>query len=563
MKFPGKIFKHDSKYFFFLLLVCLVVFYKLFFTFYQQDEWHALGFIISKGFSYIFSQASLLDILFLENRPLARFLNILFFGFLPFNIIPLSLFAITVHSINAFLIFKIAKKLTNTIYFSLLGSLIFLINDTSKQAIIWFGAVTGTLLSTTGILLSVYFFLLYLIEHKKTKAYAAVIFMILSLGFKESGLFLVLFLPCIELLYRIYKEHSWRLSKISIGIFLIGLFFLGVKFLKLFFLTQNYSGYVSSNSGGGLYKIVWGFITYPLETFSQLLIPDEYFYPYSHKLTNIIFPYFDTVGYSVQVSEKVMLELLSLLLAFLILFPMFLFLLRQRNKFPILFSTVLYMLCFIPFIVINKSSAYFESRYYYTFLIAFSLIIALFFYQLSIVFHKTVKSKRKFNVLKRLGFIMFVTYFLIQISSISTKLDYQVERASTQRPILEQMISSVPKLSLKHIFYITSDRDFITENNPLPFQNGIGYTILTYYVARTNDFGHKKLLNNNFFWELGNQGYRELYNGYGFGFYTELQKLLLDKKKYNFQENDITSFYYDSKKNSLINNTNTIRKKLH
>ena len=114
---------------------------------------------------------------------------------------------------------------------------------------------------------------------------------------------------------------------------------------------------------------------------------------------------------------------------------------------------------------------------------------------------------------------------------------------------MEQTKSLVPELPNKTVFFITSNQDFIVENNPLPFQQGIGYTLMVWYWDMSPV--PVEFLLNDHLWDLASQGYKEIDNR-GFGYFTEEYKLEETIKDYDNIE--VVSLYYDAKTNTLKKN---------
>ena len=86
-----------------------------------------------------------------------------------------------------------------------------------------------------------------------------------------------------------------------------------------------------------------------------------------------------------------------------------------------------------------------------------------------------------------------------------------VVESQTRIKFLNQMSLLLPKLeSNKNIFYITGDTDYYIVGNKVPFQQGMGYTLMVWYY-HTGKIP-KDLINENFLWELNSQGYKEIDN---------------------------------------------------
>ena len=138
-----------------------------------------------------------------------------------------------------------------------------------------------------------------------------------------------------------------------------------------------------------------------------------------------------------------------------------------------------------------------------------------------------------------------MVFIFIHIKTVKNDITKLVDESQTRISILNQLSVIKPKLdSNKNIFYITGDSDYYIIGNKVPFQQGVGYTLLSFYFDKSNY--PKELLNNTDLFEIGKEGYYEE-NGYGFGYFTD-QKLMEEQaKKYNIPDKNIYKFYYNSK----------------
>lgn len=545
---------------FILFSLTILTFKGLSQTFYQQDEWHSLGVMRQSGIEFIFSESSPFDILTLANRPIARLVGVMLLGGFPFNIAPYVFFSLALHSINAFLVYLLIKNLNLSKTSALVGSIFFLFNASGKQAILWISAGIATLPSTTAILIALLFYLFYLKTDKHRFLIWSILSVVFSLTFKENGLFILLLIPLLEFFHNLTRQKKFMISKSSIILLLFSALIFVFKFFSVFFVTSSTSRYVNISSEGGAWRLIWNSITFPIESISQIFIPDLAIFPFARKVTENIFPYFESTGYAGVVSEKIIVELLSLLAAFFIL-PIVIFLFQRKDKFPVILALLFYIFSFIPYIVLIKSNGYLESRYYYLSVASAAIFLSLFVSD-AINFLKNKISRKGLRLIFYIVLlILFLKYCSLQITYIQKQIDFQIQKAVVQKPLLERMFKLRPKFSEKQVIFIDSDHEFITPGNPLPFQAGVGYVLLTYYAYKTDDAGLTSFLQDDYFWQLGNQGYRE-YGSRGFGFYANEEILKKETAMYKIDPENVTSFRYDSVKNKIYDITIEIQKAL-
>ncbi len=545
----------------FFLLVVVVVFRDLSQTFYQQDEWHTLGILKTEGISYLLSESTLKGMLLLENRPLARLTNYFLFGQFPLNIFPLFLFSVLLHTTNAFLIYKIASNFIKSYLWIILGTLFFIVNATSKQAVLWFGTTTGTLPAATLIFLSIFLYLKYLERKKALYLLSSIVALIASLGFKESGLFLFLFFPVTDFFYSLIKNKKLIISRFSLGVLIVGLLLFASKFLNVFFAATSSSRYLNTATSGSILKLVWAAITYPLESLSQIIFPAEVIFPLARKITEAVFPYFEPSGYAALISEQIVVEFISVLATIIFILPVIIFLFTHKDKWPIIFILSFYILTFVPFIILVKPNGYLESRYYYIPAAAVGILLGIFLENFTKFISKILRKKIIINIAYVLLIGTSFFYLYKNISFIQDQLNFLNERAGIQKYLLAQILKNHPQFLPKQVFYIESDHSFIVPNNPLPFQNGIGYSLLVAYVYRIDNPRLNPFLTDNYFWKLGSQGYVE-YGQQGFGFFADKKMIREEIRMGKFNYSDITAFRFNSSQNIITDITREFQREL-
>jgi len=111
----------------------------------------------------------------------------------------------------------------------------------------------------------------------------------------------------------------------------------------------------------------------------------------------------------------------------------------------------------------------------------------------------------------------------------------------------------------KNVFYVTGDKEYYGPHNMVPFQQGMGYTLMVWYY-HTGKIP-ASFVEGNVLWDITTQGYKEV-NGQGFGYFSDLPSLQSAYHTYHFSKTDVVSFYLDSKKQQLINTTEGTRKLL-
>lgn len=529
-------FKKNLKVFL-LILFTSTFFWNLTQTFYQQDEWHGLGDILVYGPASVFQGLDIWQILLGEGRVFADLLVYFFLGKFPFSIAPVAVFALIFHSLNTTLVYVVLRKFLKSETFSFIGSLFFSINAVSSGSIIWVASGTGTLPATTCILLSVLTFFEYLKEKKIKWYWATFILIYISLWFKEIGIFLFAFYP----LYYFYvnPESIKKYILKFLPFFTVGLMSIGYRILALQSIATQQDLFLTGSTNNYYFTLLLRFVLYPLTSFSLIFAPSRPTFEVAKRITWSYYSFFPNSLHDL-IAQTAVIDMLALAITLLVLFILYELLRGQsiKSKQEVMFFIGISLASFLPYIIVAKSYAYLESRYYYVAAIAAAFILALLL-------------QRTFSLRNKLWFsvccLMTLGLFFVHAKQTSRDISFQVDLKNERMNILQEMIARKPELYDSHVFYITGDRNYyVSDGNPTPMQQGMGYTLLVWYYAQGRAPIQDKLLIRDFsFWGIQDQGYVATENG-GYGYYTDKTILKKDLAENKFGLDDIFAFYYDS-----------------
>lgn len=543
---------------FLFILIFFITFKDLPQVYYQQDEWHAFGFILGHGTKYIDLNLSPLTLL-LNDRTGARILNYFHYNFFGFNAEPLIFLGVVLHLVNSALVFFISNKLTKNRTISYLASLLFLVNSMSSQSYIWLGAMPGAVPSVTFILLSLYFFLDFLSKGNQKYKYLSLFFLWVSFLFKETGLFLFIFYP---LMYYLYKKRTVRdVIKENLLLLSYGIITLVLRANEILSPAGQTAVLITTRKNP--LEVLGNLVTYPLESFSQAFIPNQIMYGLSSKIVSFLNPALnpDSVDFATAVYIT-WGTILSVALS-IVLFIFFYSLYKDKNfkfKSPLIFSSILLFLSVLPYILLQKGEAYLDPRYFYvgSFASSFLLAIVIFYF---------LKKKKLF---KNLSILFAIFYLLFNIYILRSDIKVQKENAIERKKILSEIFMSVPNISNKTIFYVDGDSPgyYGLPELKVPFQSGLGQILLIKYVYNKKiDPAFLRGSNlvededQGFLYDTVAQGYREI-NGRGFGYFWDKNTMMKVVKKYKIPREDINSFYYFSGSEILKNTSEELRSEI-
>lgn len=527
---------------FILVLLIFGLYFPLTKTFYQQDEWMGYSFYLIDGFATVFAGShGLLGLILGEGRILTNILHFLSYKFFPLNVFPIAIFAIIFHIINTLIVFFLAKKLFKATLPVFLGSLFLVVSSVSQSAVTWSAASINTLPSTTLILISIVLYFRYLESFDKKWLALSFVNIYVSLFFKETGIFLLLLFPITSFLYK--KQNVITLLKTHWYFIISAILIVGYRMVGFSSTSGEVALFLTGSSKYFFDAIIVRAILYPLTSFSLALIPPELFLNFARHITNIIYPFIPEAQF-ILIAQTVVLDLLAIILSGVIgcISVILLKITDIKIRKKMLFWFVFLFSSFLPYVIISKSYSYLESRYYYLSSIAWSMIFAWFFYLL--------QEKMKTKPLYYLLIFAYLMFIFLHAKTIQIDLKQLVNDSQIRINIISQIKTIKPLLNKNiNIFYITGSTDYFLEGNKIPFQNGIGYNLMSLYYGGGKI--PKEFLNDTFLFEIGSQGYREL-KGYGFGYFSDLLKLKETIKKYNLEETQVYSLYFDSKDNNLF-----------
>lgn len=544
---------------FILILFAVLAFGKLPFTFFQQDEWAVFG-------HYLFWDKANLDIiqrLFLHQQvthliPLTHIFSYLQFNAFGLNFAPYGLTSIVLHIMTAFLVFYLAHLLTRKRTISILAGLFFLTNSNSHQAVTWIATTTGTVGSTIFLLLSLLFYAKFLFSSQKTKRnlLVSLVLFSISLGFKETSLFLFFFLPVFWLIYR--KESFWKVRKIATPIFWLGLVYFLVRVFFVF-LGQPIISSSPSLSQPSFFVYGYRLFANPIKVLAQTIIPTSFILQAAGSMVRLSYPQFVTDNIPDPfIVESVGADMVSFLSSILILIVCFLFFSYfQRVKEywlskGIILSVLFILLSPLPLVVIPGKAGYFslvDGRHLYVTGIFSSILLAIIFYGF-------FQAARRFQLAPYVLIgvaALFIGFHLIRIRH---DINQQVDTGLRRKSILNKVSEQYPKLPAKAIFYIESDKAYYglpASEKILPFQSGFGQTLLVWYDQQEQRFP-ACMYEGRYLYDLLSEGYKECEDR-GFGYFRKMENLRKAVKENEFLLENIIAFNYNSSTNSLINIT--------
>lgn len=509
-----------------------VVFWPMQNVFYQQDEWRALGsYFSNESFLENFKNFNLQKIILADGRFFSAIIGYFLMAQFPFNTTPLFIYSLVFHIINIFLVFTLSRQIIRSYFPSLLAALFFGLSSVSVGAVTWYSTSIGTLPATTLVLISIIFLQQGLEKNKNKYFILTFITLYVSQYFKEIGYFYLLGFPLISYIYKKFTitefiKTFWYyfLAFGSIAVF---------RYVQLASYTAHTAVFTSQNSNNFLITVLTRAILYPLTSFSLIYIQPDYLLFIAKKFARIYYPFFPGPQFDLLV-QSVVGDLIAISASLIIFFILHFFSKTKEYRKKIIFLVLVTLISYLPYIILSKDYTYLDSRYYYLGAAPAGIILATILNQL----------RSRFSKIYLISLNLFILYLIFNAFQTNIQIK-NLSNASLERlSVLNQLTKLSPILTDRNIFYITGDKNFyLTVGNNLPFQQGTGYTLLTWYGKDDNKFN--KSLNAGLLWDLGSQGYFEEERR-GFGYFWDKKELLKTIRERKIPESNVKSFYYDS-----------------
>lgn len=564
----SKIFR--KPFFVFLIYIALaaVIFWKLPQAFFQQDEWAIIG-----TYSY-FDKVNLgwFERLFTYGQnthtiPLSGLLSNFEYKLFDLDFASYAYASIAMHLLNVGLVFYLAFLFFKKKLPAFIAGLVFLVDFIPSQGITWIATTSSTAGATTCALLSLIFLTKFLLYRSDKKFLVlCFIFLFMSILFKESAIFMLLFVPFFWFVIDPQKKIK-RMSRFLIGIFVVGALYVLPRLLLMLFN----SGYTTSVSDGlthpSLPVYIYRMITLPLKVIPQSIIPDDVIVSLADKLVLLGYPDFVHYGFpDPLVSQLIGSDIISYFLSAIILLVcvwMYKKALKQNMKIYaniIIISLVFIAMSALPLIFVPGKpgySSFFDSRYLYLSSIFKSILLA----NIALLIY-TFFGRKKIIIPILLAFF-FMLFVVFNVLSIRNGIENEIIRGDMRKSILNQVQETYSKLPEKIVFYTESDTAHYglpVEKKIMPFLSGFGQTLLVWYEGHGQSFP-ACFFQDKYLYAILEEGYKEC-EGRGYGYFRKIDSLKEAILQYNIDPKNVISFRYTLGEDELEDISIEIRKEL-
>ncbi len=520
----------------FLVIFTILIYLPVLKGFFQHDEWNTFAVYLTDGVSFKQRIFSYFEPNVAHFAPFQAILFYLLFSIFKLNYTGYAIVSIFLQVVSVLLVYFFSSLLFKRKSHAFCVSLLYSSMASLHQATSWVGTTINTHGASIFALLSLTLFL-------KKKINLSLVFLFISLLFKEISIGVFAILLLITILHK--KEYP---KQTSLKIIFSALVYFIFRGLMIFAPKANIEERIVTESQSFL-DIFNNFITFPAKIFSQSLIPTDFLLAVSQKITTL-FPAsisgpYGTTEFDIF-SQNVVLQSINWVVFISAIFIIFkLFKSKDKKNLPLalfgfLFSVLnsfVYVLSpgragNIP--VVDSRNIFFPAIGASIFLIA--------------ILNHYYKS-RKF-----IFYIIFAPLIVFNLFFLEKELMFYARQGTERRNILNQIKKWYPILPDKTIVYTESDTSFYgmpEDVKILPFEINFGYTLMVWYLPEMN-YDRELIKLGAFLYGIKDEGYLEV-NGKGFGYFRNLDKLKDAISLYDLKTRSLFAIKYDSDKKEVVN----------
>lgn len=536
-----------------VLIVVSVSYLRVLGGFFQQDEWLSFAYrmvAVEGGFIGLIKDAFAPSVGHFQ--PLNSLLINILFSLFKVNYLPYAFVSIFLHLVNVYLVYNLSKYFFRSKKAGAIISLIFGVAPSIYQATSWVLADLGVHLSTLFAILTITEFMKFSRLHSYLQFNRVLLYLVLSLLFKEIsiGIFALIFIA-------IFASKSIRdKRKYLTRLIIVFLVYVALR-VAMIFIPSSYSRDKLVTESQYSSALIYNLATLPVKGLTQAVLPPRLLvneaYLAAQYLSRDVTAEPNTPDYDVFVQKKV-LEVVTFANFFIIGILSLMALTKTKNT--ALKMSIIWGLAFILFnspvfaMTPERSGRIFilDSRNLYLLSVAASFVV-----------YSTL------SLLIKRNFLFFIGIFIVSLLNIYG-LDRELKEiegsGKIRREVLDMVYNLYPVLPPRIVFYTESDTSYygLPENEKiLPFQSGLGQTLLVWY-GKSEKFS-TDFYSNRFLWEITDQGYQES-GGRGFGYFRDINLLKDAIREYNLPESSIIAFRWISEEERLIDVTGEVREEI-
>jgi hypothetical protein len=463
--------------------------------------------------------------------------------------VPFIVVSILFHIVNSLLLWRLLYRFGIHPVASYIGGFFFGIASAGHQALSWPGASLQTLGLTCFMLASVHMTLDFIQTKKYRYVFFAFLCSYVSFMWKPSGIITPVLIIIFILLNR-KKVDTFQNIRTVAGI--------GGIVLCTVFSIVFYRFLKDSISIPQVTQTLWNAVLYPLVAFSQVFIPYRLMFRMSSWFTEYMYPQVFHDGNIETIEHFIISDYLSIVASMILIIGMIqLFhLLRIEKRKIFIFGIAFFVLQFTPigYYWVNRGISYSQSRYVYPAIAGISILLGI------AIEHGITAIQKQKQLVRYLSYIVCIGLCVVWLGKEMTVTRREVRVFAMQGTEIKKTWDSFQALPLPHtnklIIYLKGNRTYYYPDNYLPFQQGSGYML--FLAFQDKSFIDKSFIRDYKLVAMGSNGYVEA-NGKKFGYYTDLDALVLSAEKKEIGIEEIFSYHFDDTTYGLRDITEEVR----
>jgi hypothetical protein len=499
---------------------------------------------------------SLFSILLGNGRVLGALLNGVFFYYFRDNPMPFAIFALVIQTLNSYLAYLVAKKITKNNHIAFITACVFSVPAAANQAVSWFGATTQTLGGMTFVFLALLAAIQGITWKKKSMQIASWVLAYIAFLFKESSFFvfpLLLVLPYV-VVPRVQSVHWKKYAVILAALFIFGSY----KTLEYFGISIGHLNSIRQLSviGKALFQMVY----FPLVSLGQFFIPAQFMHRFAPIFARFTYGFMATTTADDLATSVIVADMLSIMAAFILLIVVaIIYAKRNYLRRSILFILCWYVASFVPISVFTyqRGTSYVESRYLYFSYFPVAMMVGFMLDEVRIIFGSIIKNAKAAYVIT---YIILTLFLYKQVMLMQRGINENIVYGNDIKSAMQTIRTSYPVLPAKPIFFVEGDRKYFFDNNVLPFKLGTGYMLLLTFKDNPQISG--KMIGDNYLYKFFDQGYKEI-GDKGFGYFWNKKDLLnFFRTNKNLSVDQLVGIYYYGNDRRVLDTTSALRKEI-
>jgi len=559
--------KIDIFFSIFSLVVINALYFKLWRSYFVQDEWYYFG-LFGKylgdpfGFAKIFvEQFTNIEAYGIHFTPLWNSLFLVEYQIFNLHYQYYALVALILHFVATLLTYSLIKKLLQSSLAAFFGALFFAVCYTHYEAITWANTQLQSQLPTIFILIIFHLLSAWVLSGKNRYLTFSFVLFFITLLIKENVLGILILIPIF-----VYLFGNRRSVKIAfLGTFITGLIYGIFRFLVPLLFVKSAQNTDILPQGFSIGSSLFRILFYAPKAFVQQIVSPDIIVYFSKLYTLANYPLkygidskSDGAIFSTFVnSAGADIVMLLFSIPLIIVVGLLLRITRKDNKeiakvivFSLLFISlsVSAWTFIVPFILsLMPDSTFIPPRHLYLTSVGTSIFIACicyFFYEkIAIIFKKNIG---KGILLFAVFYTLIFAFFAKEIYLSRRNIEVDIIGIGEQRQIITEYIKySHPIIPPTAVFFLMSNKQYFGfEKTTVPFQTNFGLTLLNLYQRDQNY--SSKFYGKNFLLGRGVLGEGFLKEGKkGFGYYITGEKLVQDYGYGYFPISSIFGYEYD------------------